>query len=175
LIPIGSFLLFYTSTFAQSTFPNDFRKGGFEIGAQYPKVSLYSLDSTVFNTSDLENKITLINYWFVGCKGCLQEEAFLEEVSEYFSDDNRVQFISITTSPPLEVQAYLEKHGGFGFPIYTLAGFRAAKKEFKVRTFPHSQIVVDGMVVEKFTAPIATVEMKAWLIDRIKEALKGLD
>ncbi|MEL6536000.1 MAG: redoxin family protein [Bacteroidota bacterium] len=167
-------LLLITPNFAQKTFPDDFRKGGVEIGTPIPDFSLYSLDSTVLSTSDLSNKVTFINYWFVGCNGCLQEEGFLKEIAHYFSDNEDVQLISITTSEPIEVNGHLEKHGGFGFPIYTVDGFKEARKLFKVRSFPHNQLVVNGTVVENLTVPIAREEMKQWLIDKIEEELRAL-
>ncbi|UII19111.1 TlpA family protein disulfide reductase [Fulvivirga ligni] len=162
-------------SFGQREFPDDFRKGGIEVNSQLTDLSLYSLDSVQFNSSDLKNKVTVINYWFVGCGGCRQEEEFMKEITEYFREEEKVQFISITPSTSEEVKEYFQKHGDFGFPVYPAGGFKQVKKTFSVKTFPHTQIVVDGTIVENLQIPIARAEWKDWLIDEIKEELVKLE
>lgn len=175
LILIAFYLSLSICSLGQKKFPDDYRKGGIEINSQINNISLYSLDSLDFNSSHLKNKVTYINYWFVGCNGCRQEEDFLKEISEYFSNDENVQFVSITPSDPTKVKEYLKKYGDFGFPVYTVDGFKEVKKTFNVKTFPHSQIIVDGTVIENLQVPIAREEMKEWVINKIKEEIKNLE
>lgn len=169
------FLFISICSFGQRNFPDDYRKGGIEVNTPINDLSLYSLDSLTLSPSDLENKVTFINYWFVGCRGCRQEEDFLREISQYFSENGKVQFVGITPSNPEEVKEYLKRYGDFGFPVYTLNGFKEVKKKFNVKTFPHNQILVDGIVVENLQVPIANEEMKDWLINKIKEELRKVE
>ena len=174
-VALSTFLLFLSiSAVGQKVFPDDYRKGGIDIHSQMGEMSLQSLGGATFDNADLKDKVTLINYWFVGCRGCRQEEGFLKEVRQHFSTNERVQFVSITPSDAASIKTYLEKYGDFGFPIYPVDGFKAVKRQFSVKTFPHHQIVVDGTVVENLQVPIAQADMKAWLINRIEEALRKL-
>jgi len=175
LIITTLYLLISICAFSQKKFPDDFRKGGIAINSKINDISVYSLDSLNFNSSNLKNKVTFINYWFVGCTGCRQEEDFLRKISQYFSTYEKVQFVSITPSTPTKVKEYFKKYGDFGFPVYTVDGFKEVRKVFKVKTFPHSQIIVDGTVIENFSIPIAREEMKEWVIDKIKEELKKME
>ena len=168
-------LLLSIDSFGQKVFPDDFRKGGIEINSQIENLSLYSMDSLNFNSSDFKNNVTYINYWFVGCRGCRQEEAYLKEISQHFNDRENVQFISITPSSRQKVIEYFQKYGDFGFPVYTVDGFKEAKKLLAVKTFPHNQIIVNGTVIENLQVPIATEEMKNWIVHKIEEELKKLE
>ncbi|HCX22316.1 MAG: hypothetical protein CMB80_11375 [Flammeovirgaceae bacterium] len=169
------FLFISLSSFGQIIFPDDYQtKQGFEIGTQISKLSLCSLDSLTFDASDLQGKVTWINYWFVGCGGCKQEEQVLKELSEFFSTNDKVQLISITPSSPEKVKAYFE-NGDFGFPVYTIDGFKEVKKTFNVRSYPHNQLVVDGKVVEKLLGPLVDDNMKEWMIKRISEEVDKLE
>ena len=176
-LTITTLLLFISlSSFSQKAFPDVYQtKQGFEIGTQISELSLYSLDSLTFDQSDLQGKVTWINYWFVGCGGCKQEEQVLKELSEYFSTNDKVQLISITPSSPEKVHAYFDKFGDFGFPAYTVDGFKEVKKTFNVRSYPHNQLVVDGKVVEKILGPLVYDNMKEWMINRINEEVDKLE
>lgn len=175
-LTISTLLLFCSIySFSQKAFPVVYQtKQGFEMGSQISELSIYSLDSLTFDATDLQGKVTWINYWFVGCGGCKQEEQVLKELSEYYSTNDKVQLISITPSSTEKVHAYFEKYGDFGFPVYTVDGFKEVKKTFNVRSYPHNQLVVDGKVVENLLGPLAREEMKEWMIKRINEEVEKL-
>ena len=153
----------------QPVFPDDFRKGGAEIGSTFPAISLQPLEGDEAAPLALKNKVVWVNYWFVGCTGCRQEEAFLKEISDHFKGNDKVEFVSITPSDPEAVKGYLEKHGDFGFPVYLQDGFKEAKKNFNVKGFPTNQLLVNRVVVENVRIPIAQESMRDWMIHKIQE------
>lgn len=175
LITTTVLLFLSICSFGQRVFPDDFKKGGIETGSTFPITALTSLDQSTLDSTSFKNKLVYMNYWFVGCRGCRQEEELLKEIKEHFKGNDKVEFLSITPSTATEVRDYFKKFGDFGFQVYPYEGFKEVKRTFNVKTFPHHQLIRNGVVVENLGLPIAREEWKEWMIGRINEEINNLE
>ncbi|MDR7128778.1 cytochrome oxidase Cu insertion factor (SCO1/SenC/PrrC family) [Algoriphagus sp. 4150] len=52
---------------------------------------------------DLKDKLIILNTWFVGCKGCKEEEENLKQLTEEFKDRKDIVFLSFAMSSPQKI------------------------------------------------------------------------
>lgn len=120
---------------AQKSFPENYRVEGINIGSKFPSIELKSLNGQTKDLSKIKDKIIVVNYWYVGCKGCKQEEEFLKTIATHFEENEQVEFVSITPSKASKVNSYIKKSGDFGYPIYLYSGFKSVEKDFNIRSY----------------------------------------
>ena len=164
-----------TSTPINSDFPFDtgkkLRNQGPVIGNEFPLVDYLSLDWRVIPVESLKNKTLVINIWYVGCKGCKQEEPFLSKLSNSFKENEDILFLSISMSHEDRTRKYLEKNGGFGYQTMLMKRDEVENK-FNVVTSPTHFVIKNGILLEKFTMPVAHESVFNWYKNRILEISK---
>ncbi len=69
---------------------------------------LRTLDNQRISSSDLKGKPSLINFWFTGCKPCIEEMPILNKLKSRFLDS--INFIAITYEPKGKATKFFEKH-----------------------------------------------------------------
>lgn len=85
------------------------------IGQKLPETILSNFDGSEIETTALNGKPTMINFWFTSCKPCIDEFPVLNKLKEKYS--NEVNFVSITFDDKLKVQKLTEKFA-FDFDKY---------------------------------------------------------
>lgn len=117
------FVLVYSFAIAQSSneeeqnFLDSLKMGGvYLIGKSIPDFKIYSNQGKAYTNKDLENKITVINFWFEACAPCITEMRILEQLFQYFKPNSKFQFLSITYDERVAVNRIAEKNN-LSFPI----------------------------------------------------------
>ena len=54
------------------------------VGRKVPEFSGYMLDGNIINQTVLAHKLVLMNFMFIGCKGCMEELPQLSKINEMF-------------------------------------------------------------------------------------------
>lgn len=84
------------------------REGSYEkIGMTVPLQTFTTLDGEIVQKGGKQSKPTLINLWFVGCKGCEEEIPSLNFLQQKYADD--VNFIAMTFDKEKRVTNFLNK------------------------------------------------------------------
>jgi len=152
-------------------FPNDFKnKNGIPIGQDLPYFSYVDIDNNTIRNTDFEGKLLVLNFWFVGCVGCKQEEPYLKKLTEHFEND-KVEFVSICQSNESKTRAYLNKYGDFGYKVISIKSKKEVFKMFGVELFTTHIIVNNGKVVENLSFPLTTDDEIEWFKRRIIDEL----
>ena len=120
---------------------------------------------------EFEDKILVINFWFVGCKGCKQEEPYLREVTNHFSKNPNIDFVSICMSSAVRIAKYYEKNESFGYRTISMDR-KQVEQYFKVRTSPTHWFYKNGKLVDKLIYPIYSEKSKNWMIEYLTEKIK---
>ena len=152
-------------------FPDEFRKGGLNLTDDFPDFEYYDINGDNINLSDLKDKLLVINYWFVGCVGCKQEEPYLKKLTDIFKDNSEISFMSFCNSQPEKARRYIEKSGHFGYKVIPFKSKKIISDKFKVKTYPTHMIVKNGKIVETFTFPLTTDDELNWYVERIRKEL----
>jgi hypothetical protein len=77
---------------ADFRFPEDFRIQGPSLGKQFPIETFQTLLGENINGDFFLGKTVVLNVWYVGCKGCKQEEPYLKLLTEKFQGNEEVFF-----------------------------------------------------------------------------------
>lgn len=86
------------------------QQGPITVGQRVPAIKLTSFDGQAFDTSTMQGKVIVLNFWASWCKPCEQEAAELEEAWRGYQAGGDVVFLGVNyvdTEP--EARAYLKK------------------------------------------------------------------
>jgi peroxiredoxin len=148
-------------------FPGDFRnRTGIPIGEKLPSFSYTDIYGETIASTDFDNKLLVLNFWFVGCKGCKQEEPYLTILTEDFKNKN-VEFVSFCQSSPARTRSYINKNGDFGYKVVSIKSKKEIIEKFGVETFTTHLIIRDGVVRENFSFPLTTDDEIGWFKEQI--------
>lgn len=139
---------------------------GPELGSKFPEFDYLDLNGATLKSIDLQDKLVVINIWFVGCKGCKQEENNLRKLTQEFSDNEEIVFLSFSMSSPQKIERYYAKNEDFGYQTSSVER-KWVESNFSIRTSPTHLVVKDGILVEKITAAIFNPQLLDWFRDRI--------
>ncbi len=78
-----------------------------KLGISIPRKIFKTLDGDSIQIGGMKAKPTLINLWFVGCTGCVQEMPELNEIKAKYGD--QVNFISMTFDEEPKVTKFLSR------------------------------------------------------------------
>jgi len=151
---------------ADLRFPEDFRIQGPTMGKPFPIDTFQTLSGEKIDRDFFIGKTVVLNVWYVGCKGCKQEEPYLKRLTSKFEENEEVYFLGISMSKEVKVRKHFEKNGNFGYET-ALMERKEVEEKYGVYTSPTHFIVKDGILVEKFTMPIAFEELLIWFETRI--------
>ena len=152
-------------------FPQDFRnKSGLHIGEKLPAFNYTDITGDTIRHTDFDGKILVLNFWFVGCVGCKQEEPYLREMTRELAGHD-IAFVSICRSSPSRTKSYIKKHGDFGYKVISIKSGQEVYEKFGVETYASHMIIKDGIVVENIAFPFTTEDEIEWFKERILKEL----
>jgi peroxiredoxin len=153
-------------------FPSDFiNKTGIPVGENFPEYSLEDINGNTISSKDLDGKLVVYNFWFVGCYGCHKEEPFLAEIAADLADREDVVFISFCNSASWRTKRYIEKNGDFEYALIPAKNGKICEELFKVQTFPTNMLVKDGQILQNVSFPMLNEIVSDWYREEIKERL----
>jgi|WetSurMetagenome_2_1015567.scaffolds.fasta_scaffold380633_1 cytochrome c biogenesis protein CcmG, thiol:disulfide interchange protein DsbE len=99
-----------------------------------PEFRLKDLNGKTFNPSQLIGKPTLINFWGINCRGCIEEIPQLDKLKEKYKGN--VNFVAICTDayPSDSIKVFLYKRP-FNF-YHLVGGFDYCFKTLKISGIP---------------------------------------
>lgn len=138
------------------------------IGRKFHFLTAYDLNGKE-SVLQFNRKITVINFWFLGCAPCRMEIPYLNELVNKYAQDSCIQFISIALDSPSDLRRYLKDGNVFKYQIFG-NGSQAASKSW-VTSYPaHFVIDKNGLVVGEL---YGYSQLRVTEIDsKIKEILK---
>src|SRR5688572_29206532 len=77
-------------------------------GKPFPEFDLKSHSGKRWTNSELKGKVTLVSFWFIGCKSCMQEIPCLNMLKDSITDP-RFQLISFARNTPKEIEMFVNK------------------------------------------------------------------
>ena len=129
---------------------------------------LTDLDGKRWNSKDLKGKVVVINFWFIGCKPCIQEMPLLNELVTAYKDSNIV-FLAPALDKEEQVKKFLIKYK-FDYNIIPSSGDYV--DELGIENFPtHFVIDKQGIIRQVFIG--YSDDIKTKLQQEIYKLAKG--
>ncbi len=110
-----------------------------------PEFSVADMKGNIVDLADMEGEVVVLNFWFVGCKPCIQEMPELNRLVDKYKGD-QVIFLAFATDRTPAIEQFLEKKA-FKYTIIPRA--RHIAKKFGVYTYP-SHYVIDKKGIVRF-------------------------
>ena len=78
-------------------------------GTAAPPFNAPTIDGKAISTNDLKGKVLVLNFWFIGCPGCMEEIPKLNSLAAKYHDNDNVRFIAIAPNTPEELRKFLTR------------------------------------------------------------------
>ncbi|WP_339876167.1 TlpA disulfide reductase family protein [uncultured Algoriphagus sp.] len=141
---------------------------GLPVGTEFPDFEYIDLNGNKLEYSDLKEKLIVLNTWFVGCKGCKEEEENLKKLTQEFKDRDDIVFLSFAMSSPQKIERYFSKWGDFGYKTASVDK-KWVNEKLKINSSPTHYIIKDGILVEQITISLSHYLLADWYKNRILE------
>lgn len=129
--------------------------------------SFTSLDGKSGTLSGYRGKVVMIDFWFVGCVGCMMERESLDTLATRFAGDTNVVLLSIALSDERMLKEYLASHPS---KFITVPSASTICDNEEIEGFPtHVIIGRDGATLLRNTGGGSEVHVE--LEKKIREAL----
>jgi thiol-disulfide isomerase/thioredoxin len=79
------------------------------LNAQLPLFETKMMDGRTLNPDYFEGKISIINFWFIGCKPCEEEMPGFNALVEKYKD-KPVQFLAFSRNKPEDIKEFMLEH-----------------------------------------------------------------
>jgi peroxiredoxin len=146
---------------------------GIPVGEFFPLDTFKTITNEEIIFNDKNYTLTIINFWFKQCKGCIQEKRFLKRLTEHYWGYEKIRFISITPTNLGGIEKSIEKHGSTNYEIVSMGSFIAVEELFHFRSYPRHVILnKDAQVLAQYSIPIANHEFLKEYITRIEGFLE---
>ena len=107
-------------------------------GTVAPAFDVPDIDAKWINTDELKGKVIVLNFWFIGCVGCMDEIPKLSAMADKFKGNDDVVFVAIATNTPQELRTFLRgnkfnyRHVGQGLSLVNLYKFSGYPKNIVI-------------------------------------------
>ena len=114
-------------------------------GTIAPTFDAPDIDAKWINTAELKGKVIVLNFWFIGCAGCMDEIPKLQTTANKFRDNSDVVFIAVSTNTPQDLRRFREREG---FTYRHIGQALALSKLFDFAGYPKNIVIGrDGKIV----------------------------
>ena len=114
-------------------------------GTLAPPLAFTTIDGRTFSADDLKGKVLVLNFWFIGCPGCLEEMPKLNAAMRKFGANENVLFIAVTFDPIPKLKKFLTREK---FDYLMVAGAESTLNRFHFTGYPKNIVVgKDGKIV----------------------------
>lgn len=123
-------------------------------GKSSPNFFLEDIRDSLISLHQFKGQVVYLSFWFAGCKGCIHEFPYENEIVKKFAD-SPVKIISICTRTSKE--KWLEKIDSYGLKtinLYANPSWRNKLEEkFGINVYPHYVLIgPDGNIIENFAS-----------------------
>ncbi len=146
--------------------PRPMLSKAFTDGEKFKPERFTDINGEKFDLKKDNNKIYVINFWFINCPPCKQEIPELNELVEKYKDNTDVVFLAVALDEKYELKQFL-KTTPF---LYHIVEGRFYADKYGVQSFPtHVVVGKDGLV--KFQTMGLASNTVYWINKTIKESL----
>jgi peroxiredoxin len=105
-----------------------------------PGFRLKDITGKTYSLQDLKGKIVVLNFWFIGCKPCVNEMPVLNAIKKGF-DPSKVVFLALSPDKTGAVKSFLRNHP---FDYTILPDANEVGKTYDVYAYPASMVIDVG-------------------------------
>lgn len=104
-------------------------------GTTLPSFTTKTIDG---QTIDLEGKVVVLNFWFIGCTGCREEIPKLNELAAKYADHADIVFLAVATDEAPTLRNFFRT---VPFNYLHMAASQNIMDMLELKTFPRNAVV----------------------------------
>jgi hypothetical protein len=139
----------------------------------FNKLVLLDINGNRIPPSFFNDKIIVLDYWFIGCAPCYSKIKELKRVQEYFKSDSSIQIFAVNNGNDDSFSSFVqecERRKFDNFSLYDKGGYFS--KKYSVQAFPFEIIIKNGTIVS--TSIGFNEDMKLLYTKKLIEQIKNL-
>ncbi|MCU0439514.1 MAG: TlpA family protein disulfide reductase [Raineya sp.] len=117
----------------------------FKIGDQMPSFVVTDIQGKKWTMEELQNKIVVMNFWFVECPPCIEEIPSLNKLVEEYKNNQNVVFLAFSNSDKAKIDKFL-KNKTFSYNHIPQEQSKFFLEQWKIKVYPINMIVNKGKV-----------------------------
>lgn len=122
-----------------------------------PDFSMTDSSGDLIQLSKIAEPYILLDFWFVGCKPCMQDIPLLEEIKTKYS--NRIKILSVNSVDTKEqVLSWISKES-YRFPVIILDSNSESIKYFKPQQYPTYHLISNDLRIIETDLELKKIEM----------------
>ncbi len=90
------------------------------------------------NTDQLKGKVLVLNFWFIGCPGCLEEMPKLNQLAAKYAQNAHIEFVAISPNTERELRDFLVRER---FDYKMVGQARSIINLFAFKGFPRNIVI----------------------------------
>lgn len=121
----------------------------FKVGTPFTIDTIYNIKGEpVLALDSLQDKAIILNFWMIGCRGCVEEMPYLNRIFLKYKSDE-IAFFSVTINNMGQVQSFMEEHP-IDWPILRDVDFHGLTgyKAFEITCMPTTLVIDKEKVVQ---------------------------
>jgi hypothetical protein len=114
----------------------------------FNKLVLLDINGNRIPPNTLNEKIIVLDYWFIGCGACYSKIKELRKVQEYFKSDSSIQIFAVNSGNDDSFTNFVkecQRRKFDNFSLYDKGGYFS--KKYSVQAFPFEIIIKNGTIV----------------------------
>jgi len=157
ILIVAIFIIFYSPTLRAQKYTNiplD-HKGKLrtisilKIGDTLPDIIIANVinnKNTSINTSEFKNQLLIIDFWSIGCKGCVMALPMMDSLQRNYG--KRIKILPVTyEDEKLVVNFWKNNHYTKGVSLPSVVGDSILSSYFRHKTIPHEVWIYKGKVI----------------------------
>lgn len=113
-------------------------------GTIAPVFSAPKIDGKFIDAGDLKGKVVVLNFWFIGCPGCMEELPKLNALAGKYHDNPDVRFIAVAPNTAAELRQFLVRNK---FDYEMIGNAVSIADLFKFAGYPRNVVIgKDGKI-----------------------------
>ena len=111
-----------------------------------PRILATTLDGVEVDMATLKGKVVVLNFWFIGCKPCIQEMPELNELRNEFKGEE-VVFLALALDKADRLESFLTEKE---FLYQIIPEARGTAREYKISGYPSHMVINQEGIVKYF-------------------------
>ncbi len=140
----------------------------FKIGEKISSFRANDIDGNKIKLKDLEGKIVVINFWFIGCPPCRMEIPELNKLALEYANNPDVVFIAIGLDNKYDIQQFIKNNP---FAYHLIEDGRMYADLYRLNLYP-TNLVLDKEGKVRFSSTSYPESTPYWIKKTIEELSK---
>jgi peroxiredoxin len=107
-------------------------------GTVAPVFDAPDIDAKWISTAKLKGKVIVLNFWFIGCPGCMEEIPKLSKIADKYKDNDDIVFVAVASNTPQELRSFMDRQR---FTYRHIAQGLALVKLFNFAGYPRNIVI----------------------------------